>query len=287
MILFLKIMVKGEIIRNLAIFGVVLIVLGVLAFGTFSYLEKGKTYLYFNSESDFPDLMYLTNIEGLNSTGSINLITLGEDYEIMFTIYCNEKTKTKYKLLIDSDIYELEEEIELKPKEKKTFSININIDEEQKWRRNQSITEEWRDEIDLTRNSWLAGKNNFAVLIPEKGLPAIMEENYHLPMTLNISQLGEVYHFELSLDELRQEPFIHENIINNNMEFKKTETTNYVKLFVEADELILEATKNTKTLVSDIDIFTIKVLEVENGIMIDEDLGIEKGIEISFPYLIG
>ena len=89
MILFLKIMVKGEIIRNLAIFGVVLIVLGVLAFGTFSYLEKGKTYLYFNSESDFPDLMYLTNIEGLNSTGSINLITLGEDYEIMFTIYCN------------------------------------------------------------------------------------------------------------------------------------------------------------------------------------------------------
>ena len=116
----------GELLRNIVVLAAIILVLAIIAFSSFFQSENGKTSLYFNANSDLPGILTPIFIEETNSTKEINLLYVGQEYNIMFTVSNNKKVKTNYKLDIDSDIYSLEQDLILEPNEIKKFSLKIS-----------------------------------------------------------------------------------------------------------------------------------------------------------------
>ena len=277
---------RRELLRNIVILLAIILILSFIAFSSFFQSIDGKTSLYFNAKSDLPGILTPIFIEETNSTKEVNMLYIGQEYDIMFTIGNNKKTKTDYKLEIDSGIYELEQDLTLEPDEIKKFSLNIKTNESQKWRVNHSLSKEWKNEIDITRNSWLAEKDEFQILVREDGLPILIEENYNLPISTEVGPLGEIYHIELSIDELRKEPFSQTFNFIDSGELEKTETNEIINLYVKDDKLILEATAITTRYISEEDEFAITIYEEGKDPIIEQKTNTEIPLKISFMYLV-
>jgi hypothetical protein len=241
-------------------------------------LNTKETIMYFNSETDLPD-----NLLTLKTNSTTNPIQTNEEYDIIFTIQAG--TTGKYKVVVDSPLHSSEKELDLVAGELKKLTIKIKPTLTDKWELNSTKRYEWNDQIDITDNSWLAEKRDFAILMNNNTLPTIQMEDYHLPISNEISSLGDVYHINLDLNELKIKPFT--KIYENNYELELTKKTEVkkVELKVQNNILLLNAKTTTNTYESEERGFLIKLYK-ENNIDVD-DSGFRKTIsELKFMYQI-
>ncbi len=272
----------GVTLRNsVVVFGVVL-VLVVIYLSTSSSQENAETKLYFNIQTDYPNSRTLVQMQQLNLTTPVEIIHAGEEYEIVFTVESNEKIRKNYELIIDSSIYSDTLRLTLNPGEKREFTLNIKANESQKWTISNIHVQELNDHIDITQNSWLADKKEFLIIANEGSLPAIVTDNYHLPISSYIDEFGRIYHVDLSLTELRQNPFTKSYFQVTTEQFKKIEKNDHIQLFVENEQLVLIANETTTDYVSKEEKFSILLYQLNE----DEKTYGENPSEISFSYLI-
>ena len=234
--------------------------------------------MFFNSDTDLPD-----NLLSLKTNSSVHIINAGTEYDVTITIRAGDTAK--YKVIIDSIIHTTEKEFNLKAGENKKFAIKIKPTSTDKWTINSTEKYEWNDEIDITQDSWLAEKRDFAILMDNNTLPTIVMEDYHLPISNQITNLGNVYHVNLDLNELIYEPFTksYETIIEQQL-FKQI-TTDEVVLKVKNEVIYLNSKQTIKSYNSQVQGFSIKLYNED--ILQADKKGFRKAIsDLSFLYQI-
>jgi hypothetical protein len=245
---------------------------------------KGETKLYFNANTDLPDsTLYLKN-----KTKPIHEIEVDKTYCINFTIASVERTPVTYTYIVDSNVLNLTKQVTLLPEENTTIFLTITPGESDKWRLKTTTSTEWEDVIALTKNSWLAEKRNFEILVRKEGLPTIVEENYRLPISTSVSHFGRILHANISIDELRRKSFDKKYVTENKEDFVITRTIDTINLSINNDKLYLNAKYKELRYTSDEQLFSIRLIK---PIDIEEfEIGpagyIEEGQEMHFWYRI-
>lgn len=143
--------------------------------------------------------------------------------------------------------------------------------------------------FDITENSWLAEKRDFDVLVRKEGLPTILEENYHLPISSSLTHFGEIYHMNITLDELREKPFQKEFTSEVENVFDKTVSENKIQLGVEGNKLRVKVSTTTRQYISETNDFTVKLIQyapAKKKVTVDTETDIESIQQISFLYKI-
>jgi hypothetical protein len=145
-----------------------------------------------------------------------------ENYSIEFTISNQELKTTKYKLVIDSKTYPFEKEIYLNPNELKTFKFNIKVKNEDYYSK-FSISQEKTKIIEkgffgkITENIFIKKHNDYNTnnIIDNKN------NKYYLPLSFNLGTFGQIYHINLTVNELKDKPFYKKlNYLYTNYQIK-------------------------------------------------------------------
>jgi len=268
------------------------IVLFVVVIGVFIYLfmgPQGKTLLYFNAESDLPDPMIYEK-RGANATGPpAHIIEVNKSYDIFFTIASLEKNPTTYTCEVKSSLINKKDTITLSPGDARRVHVQLTPQESKKWTLDSNSSSESENVIDVTRNSWLAERKDFKILVREGSLPMIVEENYHLPISSDVAHFGRIYHINISsLDELRTRPFIKEYVTQDEDNFEKTHSTDLIKLSIVNEKLVVLVKSQKLRFTSEVTPFVVKLFS-EKGmedIKIDSTTNIESIQRIDFLYKI-
>jgi len=259
------------------VFLIMIVLIGMSVY--LSEMFSQETIMFFNSETDLPDnLLIIKDNESI-----VNKIFTGTEYEIIFTILAGETGK--YQVVVDSAIHQFEKEFELTAGEKKKFTLKVKSTISEKWELNSTKRLEWKDEIDITKDSWLAGKRDYAILMNNNTLPTIVMEDYHLPISNEINRFGQVYHINLDISELKKEPYskIYQRETAN--ELIKELSIEEVELYIDDDVLMLEAKETVNSYESHEKIFLIKLFS-EGDIEVGTS-GFRKPVsELSFNYQI-
>jgi len=267
---------------KILIYLIVVCFIGILLVLGYYMLKKPVygTDLYFNFDSDLPDpFLYLKAPQS-----PINILEVGKSYRIIFTIASDEKSAMDYTYIVSSRILNQTERFTLIPKENKTVYLTITPQESQKWTSNYVTSSKSENVLDLTKYSWLAERKEF-LIITKDGLPAIVEENYNLPISFNISPLGRVYHVNISLDELRKRPFTREYTVESYSAFEKVNgTIDKLSLYVSGDKLYATLESKRIQYISEPDVFSIRLISGRGAI--NETTGMEQPKEIHFLYQI-
>lgn len=249
------------------------------------FAGKGETKLYFNANTDLPDsTLYLKNV-----TKPIHEIEVNKTYWINFTIASFEGTPITYTYVVESNVLNLTKQVTLLPEENTTICLTITPGESDKWRLNSTTSTEWENVIDLTKNSWLAEKRDFEILVRKEGLPTIVEENYRLPISTDVSHFGRILHANISIDELRRKPFEKGYVTENKEDFVITRTIRTINLSINEDnKLYLNAESKELRYTSDKQLFSIRLIksvDVEE-LEISPESYIEEVQEMHFWYRI-
>jgi len=270
--------------KNAFVVGAIVLVVFVFALITYNSFKSGSTSLYFNAETEIPDeTLYLKDIN-INST--TNILSINENYNILFTIQCDEKDKTDYLVQIKSKIYEDNINVTLKPGEKKQISLKINPSEDNKWELDVNDKTNYYNEIDITDNSWLANKESFQVIVEDGSLPTLTKTNYYLPISSSLNYFGDIYHMNITFGELLNEPFEKEYITETVTTNNKIVNIEEIKLYVKNNKIIINTSKSIEEYVSNNEVFLIKVIKLNNGLEIEEESGFQEAEQISFWYNI-
>jgi hypothetical protein len=249
--------------------------------------SRGETLLYFNANSDLPDpLIYLKTP---NATGPpTHVLDIGRTYDIIFSAASLESKPADYTLTVKSDLVNKIESFSLEPEDVKTFSLTVSPKEDRKWILNSTEKTERENYIDITKNSWLAERRDFTVIVREGGLPAIVEEKYNLPISSDLESFGRVYHMNVTLDEIKAKPFERDYTETEAKEFNKKVQNTSIVLSVEGGQLHVKSTLESKQYISEPERFVVR-LSKKDGLeekMVDDTTGLENVQEISFIYQI-
>ena len=260
---------------------VVVCLIGVIGVLGYMVFKKPVSYtaIYFNAESDLPD--YLTMLK--NVTGA-NELEVGKAYNVVFTVESHEKTATEYVYEVRSDILSEKKTITLSPGDSEKVALTIKPAEKDKWTLVSEDKKRFDDKIDITKDSWLAGKKEFMFVLRD-GVPALIEENYHLPISFNVSGIGEVFHTNMSIKELREKPFYKNYTTEKGSTFELEKEVGVVKLYADADKLYFSNDVTIQKHISEEKAFAIRLIEGA-GYEVNETTGIQKFPQISFKYRI-
>lgn len=248
------------------------------------FAGKGETKLYFNANTDLPDsTLYLKN-----ETTPIHEIEVNKTYCINFTIASLEKRPITYIYVVESNVLNLTKQVTLMPEENTSICLTITPRELDKWRLNSTTSTEWEDVIDLTKNSWLAERRDFDILVRKEGLPTIVEENYHLPISTSVSYFGRILHANISIDELRRKPFDKEYVTEHEENFETTRNIDLINLSINGDKLYLKAKSKKLRYTSDEQLFSIRLIKPIDmeELQISPESYIEEVQEMHFWYRI-
>lgn len=273
--------------KTLGLAGLGLLVIVAAIFIVFFISGRGETLLYFNANSDLPDpLIYL---KMLNATGlPIHVLDVGKTYNVVFSVASMESKTADYTLTVKSDLVNKTESFSLTPDEVKTFSMAVSPKEDRKWALNSTETTEKESYIDITKNSWLAERRDFTVIVREGGLPAIVEEKYNLPISSDLESFGRVYHMNVTLDELRGKPFERSYTTTETKEFEKKVENTSIMLSVEGSQLHVKSTLKSEQYISEPERFVVRLVKKDSikKQSVNATTGLENVQEISFLYQI-
>jgi hypothetical protein len=182
----------------------------------------------------------------------------------------------------------LTEQVTLLPGESRTVTLPVTTRASEKWTLDYTSTGEWENVIDLTKDSWIAERRDFDILVRKEGLPTIVEENYRLPVSTEVSRFGEILHANITIDELRVKPFVKEYVTEYETIFEKTCVINLINLSVNGDKLYLTAKSEELRYRSDKQLFSVKLFKSRDPqeTQINRTTFIETGQEIHFWYRI-
>jgi hypothetical protein len=266
----------------LCIFAFVFILGLSLSGKTVLFGGEGFTKLYFNADTDLPDSsLYLKNM-------TVHELEVDKTYCVKFTIASFEKRPITYTYVVESEVLGLTKQLTLLPEESTTVCLTIIPKESDKWKLNSTTTQEWENVIELTGDSWIAEKRDFEILIRKEGLPTIVEENYRLPISTDVSTFGRILHANISIDELRKKPFEKEYITEDERGIEKTRKIDRIKLSINGDELYLKAKTEELGYTSDEQLFSIRLVKPAGWeeLEINPVSFIEEVQEIHFWYRI-
>ena len=261
---------------------------------------NGFTKLYFNADTDLPDsTLYLKNVTReiyeieTNRTYWIEVppvheIAVNRTYWINFTIASFEKRPIACTYVVESEVLNLTKQVTLLPEESTSICLTITPRDLEKWRLNSITSTEWQNVIDLTRDSWIAEKRDFEILVRKEGLPTIVEENYRLPISTNVSLFGRILHADVSIDELKRKPFVKEYVTEHEENFEKTRNTDLIDLSINGDKLYLNAKSEELKYTSDEQLFSVRLIKPADlrELQISPESYIEEVQEIHFWYRI-
>ncbi|MFH0861136.1 MAG: hypothetical protein V1921_08035 [Candidatus Altiarchaeota archaeon] len=234
----------------------VVVVIGAVFLLVFLPEKEGDTYLYFNVESDLPDpSVYL---QYANGSTPVYEVSSNRSYSIVFTLTSAELEPTTYVYRVLSDYVNQSAEVILNPKQSKTVSLILSPSNG-KWKLNSTSVSKNSTSLDIVKNSWLAGKKEVQLFVRSDGLPILIEENYHLPLSSDLTEFGEVYHMNLSLEELRSQPFEKSYTSEVSSKFSRTVDTTSVRLSRVGDTLTASSEVRTDFYVSPVRTFLVEV----------------------------
>ncbi len=95
----------------------------------------------------------------------------------------------------------------------------------------------------------------------EEGLPTIVEENYHLPISTDVSRFGRILHANISIDELKRKPFEKEYITQDKADFVIVQSINMIDLSVDNDKLHLNSETKKLRYTSDEQLFIVRLIK--------------------------
>ena len=268
-----------------AIGAVIILVVIIGSFAVFFTGSKGRTVIYFTAESSLPnELLSDKSVDG----SAVNIINVNQSYDVLFNIISLETKPTSYTYEISSELYNSTEKISISPRESKKIKVTLNPTPSQKWELVSNKSSKSVNILDITENSWIAERKDFQVLVKEDSLPTIVEEDYTLPISSDVAHFGRIFHINISLDELRDNPFEKEYISKDTGFFENTTSTVLVKLSVVGDKLSVLAESNDIIYQSTRKPFIVRVLKDADleDIQIDEATGKEIVQTISFWYKI-
>lgn len=273
--------------RNVLIMISILVLLLFLSLLIQNSLKEGDTYVYFNTETDIPDdRLYIKQTNQSDISQITNVLEVGEEYEITFTVKCNEKKKTTYNIILSSNIYKDNFTLTLNPDEEEIIKVNIEPDESMKWVLDKVEKFTSQNEVVITDNAWLATKNDFNIIVEEGTLPTVTYSEYDLPISATLEHFGSIYHMDLTFSELLNKPFEKEYIGENINGDSKTVTTDKIKLYVQDNKLYGERDRLIEYYNTEEDLFLIQVEETTDGKVINKDSGFKESEHISFWYKV-
>ncbi len=150
--------------------------------------EKGFTELYFKD----PD--------GLPSSLQVN-----ESYTISFTVVSHEKNPVDYVYNVRSPSFNDSASFSLSPGESKKIDVGFTprgVD----WVLSRSRSRKWRDEIDLTEDSWIARSFDLESIEAGNTTSSLIRELHNLPLSHNVRSYGSILFTNVSLLELGEKP---------------------------------------------------------------------------------
>jgi hypothetical protein len=264
----------GKLIRSIPILNTLIVIIILVFLFGLAYVSVANNDIdmkvYINAESDLPDdSLLLTNIMPENTSAlrfiddnMVHKLERDEEYDVVFSIQNGQKTQD-YKIIVDSKIFNKVFELTLQPEEKKTYSLKVKTQDEHTWVLQDLATNDIYNKIDITENSWLAKRQDLEVRVDKTSVPLVVSGNYNLPISTYMKGIGEIYHMNITFDELLEEPFEREltqEILE--LPIKEIKTDN-LKMYVEDNHLILERFETHEIYSLKTDEFSIKV--VDNG----------------------
>lgn len=274
---------------NTKALGAVIVFVVIVGLFTFFSRSEGNTLLYFTAESDLPDSILYERSQEADTPSSVHILGLNKSYDVIFTLASLENRETEYIYEISSELMNKTEKIVLSPGEKKKISVTLNPQEYQKWVLDSNISLKKKNIIDVTKDSWIAERKDFQVLVREDSLPTIVEEDYHLPISSDVAHFGRIYHINISsLDELREKPFIKDYESKDVGVFEKISANDIINLSVVGNKLFLNVESREIKYISEEKPFIVKLFRERKlkDIKIDETTNKEVVQSINFRYKI-
>jgi len=270
--------------------GAVIAFVAVLIIFVVLFLGKSEPLLYFNPISNLPD-QKLFEFRSTNETlPPIHILDINKTYNVVFSIALKDGKKTNYQYVVESNLVNLSEDVTLYPNEIKTIQINLTPKLSDKWIFDGISSSYNENYLDLTENSWIAERREFQVLVRENSLPTISMEEYHLPISNDVTPLGKIYHINVSLDELKEKPFVKEFVSDNVGDFSKSNTKTNVILEIIGNKLHVVVNSSIVNYISETSQFKVYMLPSElstKSLEVDENTGILKPTkQIGFYYKI-
>jgi len=287
-------MISKESFKNLKL--IAILVIGALLVGSMYFTgagpfkPPGETEVYFNAYTDLPSETVILTWQNENETtrpiAPIHELLVGETYDLYFTIQSLEHTTTNYTYEIESIFFEETKNVSIEPRESRTIHAEITPEESHKFKEKTTTKESWENQIDITKNAWLAEKKEFQVLVSKGALLTITEERYDLPLSFDVGELGKIYHIDMTLDELKKNQFVKEYTTESIKDLKKTKVTDLISLSVVGDKLLLKANRTRTTYTSEKERFVIQLYYPKSLGKYDLINGLQKVDDLDFWYVV-
>lgn len=213
--------------------------------------EEGFTELYFTEHRELPGEM-----------------RINESYNASFMITNHELETTSYIYEVDSKLESVKENITLLPGESAVITLSITPTDKG-WELSSNITQEYENKIDIFDDTFVAGENEFKLIIDNTS-------HSHLPISHYVDQFGYIVHTNLSIDELKEKPFNkyyrYEDIGTSRSIYKEQNIT----VFVKNDEIYLSSNQSEQIYITQRSPFIVKAYEY--------DADMDEELEIHFWY---
>jgi len=235
--------------------------------------DKGGVEVFFNVDSDLPDpsaeLKFPTN---RTYGGGLSRIEVGEAYNVKFSIRNNLSYGSRYFYHVRSHILNDSGFIDVNPSETLSVILPIEIRETDKWVLRHREAVDKISVFDLSHPTWLGLKSNRRTLVFTEGNSSAViavDKNINLgdvkdssytyipvdesssgktltkqdylydPISVSLDGFGDVLNLNLSLDDLRDKPFLKSFSTVTVKEERKIVDVTSVRLSVIGEELIL------------------------------------------------
>ena len=184
--------------------------------------EKGFTELYFED----PD--------GLPTSLQVN-----ESYKVSFTVVSHEKNPVDYVYRVVSPSFNDSASFSLSPGERKKIDVEF-IPLEVEWVLSRSRSRQWRDELDLSGDSWIVRSFDLESIGEGNTTSSIIQWIHNLSLSDAIRSYGIILLKNVSLVELGGEPLrevYYYSDLNNGILYK---TVDERVLFVDNGSPVLD-----------------------------------------------
>ena len=233
----------------------------VAALGAFIVLTQrpARARLYFSLESDLPDpSAHLRH--GFADANPRNVLEVGETYTLMFTVLNEGGQSADYRLIVDSGLLSKDEIFRLDPEAEKTFSFELIPAESDKWEFVGRDTQTRFQVIDLVEDSFIADRISFDKSIVVGDL---LTAYVYAPVISGMPVFGDVLNLNVTLDELREKPYVKRSVSKDNETYSMTESENWLELSVSDDALIYNYISTRTTFTSPDQLMRISVHKID------------------------
>ncbi|HHQ45467.1 MAG TPA: hypothetical protein ENN13_04960 [Candidatus Altiarchaeales archaeon] len=230
-----------------------LVILSVVGLGVaYVFFAGGETEFHFNVFSDLPE-----NMEGLRVVEDhpgyagiqkdLSIVELDTPYTLILEVSAmKERGRHDYLVVIDSEDFGQAYEFSLNEGEVKRIEHAFTPTEDDKWSLDSIQKDEQAERYGISEDSFL-GERITPGIIPQGEYRPFYD---YSPIQFSVMGFGKILNMNMTLEELRRNPYVDENSVFKEDKLRKTNTTKTERMYVEDAELVLERTEHSTIHVS-------------------------------------